>query len=141
MADQAQTRVIVHPNNPDGRLWSGSDLAATTIIDESFCDVTPKATLIAHHFPAGTRKLGLLLNATWPLGRYIALALASRIARNGDSGKHAAKWRGVCQRRAQWRNGWSSAPEGALHMAARPEVASTAPLASPMPASTGARPA
>ena len=100
-----------------------------------------KATLIAHHFPAGTRKLGLLLNATWPLGRYIALALASRIFRNGDWGKHAAKWRGVWQRRAQWRNGWSSAPEGALHMAARPEVASTAPLASPMPASTGARPA
>ncbi|WP_028914049.1 threonine-phosphate decarboxylase [Pseudorhodobacter ferrugineus] len=46
--DDAQTRVIVHPNNPDGRLWQASDLTQTTIIDESFCDVTPNATLIEH---------------------------------------------------------------------------------------------
>lgn len=48
VSDAAQTRVIVHPNNPDGRLWSASDLTQTTIIDESFCDVTPDASLIAH---------------------------------------------------------------------------------------------
>lgn len=46
-ADSADTRVIVHPNNPDGRLWRRDDLAPLTIIDESFCDVTPEATLIA----------------------------------------------------------------------------------------------
>lgn len=41
------TRVLVHPNNPDGRLWSRDDLdAALTIVDESFCDVTPNATLL-----------------------------------------------------------------------------------------------
>lgn len=39
-------RVLVHPNNPDGRLWSADDLAQITIIDESFCDVTPDASLI-----------------------------------------------------------------------------------------------
>jgi cobalamin biosynthetic protein CobC len=44
----AQTRVIVHPNNPDGRLWAPSAFAPVTIIDESFCDVTPDATLIGH---------------------------------------------------------------------------------------------
>jgi cobalamin biosynthetic protein CobC len=44
----AQTRVLVHPNNPDGRLWKTSDFAPLTIIDESFCDVTPDATLIEH---------------------------------------------------------------------------------------------
>lgn len=44
----ASTRVLVHPNNPDGRLWQTSDFAPLTIIDESFCDVTPDATLIAH---------------------------------------------------------------------------------------------
>ena len=44
---RAQARVIVHPNNPDGRLWSANDAsAALTIIDESFCDVTPEHTLI-----------------------------------------------------------------------------------------------
>lgn len=47
-ATTAQTRVIVHPNNPDGRLWTAQDLTQTTIIDESFCDVTPDATLMAH---------------------------------------------------------------------------------------------
>ncbi|EEW26260.1 threonine-phosphate decarboxylase [Rhodobacter ferrooxidans] len=44
-------RVLVHPNNPDGRLWQASDLGADqsgglTVIDESFCDVMPEASLI-----------------------------------------------------------------------------------------------
>ncbi|WP_299647536.1 threonine-phosphate decarboxylase [uncultured Jannaschia sp.] len=39
--------VIVHPNNPDGRLHSETDAdAPLAIIDESFCDVTPDASLI-----------------------------------------------------------------------------------------------
>ncbi len=39
--------VAVHPNNPDGHLWQAADLATPyVIIDESFCDVTPKASLI-----------------------------------------------------------------------------------------------
>lgn len=47
LSDTAETRVIVHPNNPDGRLWQPHDCAEMTIIDESFCDVTPDASLIA----------------------------------------------------------------------------------------------
>lgn len=39
--------VAVHPNNPDGRLWSSEGLnAPITIIDESFCDVAPDQSLI-----------------------------------------------------------------------------------------------
>ncbi|WP_179379096.1 threonine-phosphate decarboxylase [Jannaschia marina] len=39
------TRVLVHPNNPDGRLWSRADTdAGLCIVDESFCDVTPFET-------------------------------------------------------------------------------------------------
>lgn len=42
-------RVIVHPNNPDGRLWAAADLDMPfMIIDESFCDITPEHTLIKH---------------------------------------------------------------------------------------------
>lgn len=41
-------RVLVHPNNPDGRLWEEPD--ATTkglvVIDESFTDVDPNCSLI-----------------------------------------------------------------------------------------------
>jgi cobalamin biosynthetic protein CobC len=39
--------VVVHPNNPDGRLHA---LPATrfAVIDESFCDITPDETLITH---------------------------------------------------------------------------------------------
>jgi cobalamin biosynthetic protein CobC len=47
-SDPAEARVLVHPNNPDGRLWAATDAdAALTVIDESFCDVTPDRTLIA----------------------------------------------------------------------------------------------
>ena len=43
----ADARVIVHPNNPDGRTWQASDAdAPLTVIDESFCDVMPDASLI-----------------------------------------------------------------------------------------------
>ncbi len=42
-----EARVMVHPNNPDGRLWEAADAnAALTVIDESFCDVTPDQSLI-----------------------------------------------------------------------------------------------
>lgn len=47
----APARVVVHPNNPDGRLWS--DLATPgrarldlLIIDESFCDICPEDSLV-----------------------------------------------------------------------------------------------
>ncbi|WP_071675485.1 threonine-phosphate decarboxylase CobD [Nioella nitratireducens] len=41
--------VAVHPNNPDGRIWTEAELAGDrvlTVIDESFCDVMPEASLI-----------------------------------------------------------------------------------------------
>ncbi|MGR3713241.1 MAG: threonine-phosphate decarboxylase [Shimia sp.] len=42
-------RVLVHPNNPTGRLWDTADLnAPLTVIDESFCDVCPSRSLVAH---------------------------------------------------------------------------------------------
>ncbi|WP_299722870.1 threonine-phosphate decarboxylase CobD [uncultured Tateyamaria sp.] len=45
----AQGQVLVHPNNPDGRMWSEQDLTTPLcIIDESFCDVAPDRSLIAH---------------------------------------------------------------------------------------------
>ncbi len=48
-------RVIVHPNNPDGRLWSAADLDAPfMIVDESFCDVTPAQSLMKYADRPGT---------------------------------------------------------------------------------------
>ncbi|SMH41374.1 threonine-phosphate decarboxylase [Maritimibacter sp. HL-12] len=38
----AEARVVVHPNNPTGNMWSGDgepETRALTVIDESFCDV------------------------------------------------------------------------------------------------------
>ncbi|SEW38506.1 L-threonine O-3-phosphate decarboxylase [Cognatiyoonia koreensis] len=47
--------VAVHPNNPDGHLWDATVVQAPfTIIDESFCDVVPDATLIHHAARKGT---------------------------------------------------------------------------------------
>ncbi|MEM1233042.1 MAG: threonine-phosphate decarboxylase [Pseudomonadota bacterium] len=39
-------RVLVHPNNPDGKLWATGQLEGFTLIDESFCDVTPGASFV-----------------------------------------------------------------------------------------------
>lgn len=46
--DGREAQVVVHPNNPDGRVWAAEDITAPlAIIDESFCDVIPEASLIA----------------------------------------------------------------------------------------------
>ena len=53
MDEATEATVIVHPNNPDGRLHP----APTTpfaVIDESFCDVTPDATHIGQSTRPGT---------------------------------------------------------------------------------------
>lgn len=43
----AEACVLVHPNNPDGRLWSAADAdAPLVVIDESFCDVAPDQSLV-----------------------------------------------------------------------------------------------
>lgn len=48
-------QVVVHPNNPDGRLWNAEQIRAPLrIIDESFCDVMPKASLIKLAAEPGT---------------------------------------------------------------------------------------
>ena len=40
-------QVLVHPNNPDGRVWDTGDLSSgLNIIDESFCDIMPAASMI-----------------------------------------------------------------------------------------------
>ena len=41
----AEALVVVHPNNPDGRIWA-NPVAQLCVIDESFCDVMPQASLI-----------------------------------------------------------------------------------------------
>jgi len=50
-----EAQVLVHPNNPDGRLWNVDDISAPlAIIDESFCDTTPDASLMALASRPGT---------------------------------------------------------------------------------------
>lgn len=47
----ADALVLVHPNNPDGKLWRADDIDPLAyrllVIDESFCDVTPDRSMIA----------------------------------------------------------------------------------------------
>ncbi|MBU2937327.1 MULTISPECIES: threonine-phosphate decarboxylase [Pacificibacter] len=46
--DMGAVHVVVHPNNPTGRLWSADELNAPfTVIDESFCDIAPDQSHIA----------------------------------------------------------------------------------------------
>jgi cobalamin biosynthetic protein CobC len=42
-------KVLVHPNNPTGKIWTEGDLnCGTVIVDESFSDVVSDRTLISH---------------------------------------------------------------------------------------------
>ncbi|MEL6806405.1 MAG: threonine-phosphate decarboxylase CobD [Pseudomonadota bacterium] len=51
----AQAQVLVHPNNPDGRVWTACDLTTPfSIIDESFCDVAPEHSLVRQAAQPGT---------------------------------------------------------------------------------------
>ena len=54
-ANATDASVHVNPNNPDGCLWHPSNLqGAMRIIDESFCDVTPDATMMSQAVEPGT---------------------------------------------------------------------------------------
>lgn len=48
LTDQApDAMVVVHPNNPDGRIHHPNDLKGKlVVIDESFCDIAPDASMI-----------------------------------------------------------------------------------------------
>ena len=47
-------RVIVHPNNPTGRWYGSDDLTAPLmVIDESFADIAPARSLVAHAVEPG----------------------------------------------------------------------------------------
>lgn len=44
----AEARVLVHPNNPDGRVYTAADADTRfCVIDESFCDVMPDRSLVS----------------------------------------------------------------------------------------------
>jgi cobalamin biosynthetic protein CobC len=54
--DPAAPAVLVHPNNPDGRLWSPEEAAARplAVVDESFCDIAPDQSHVARTASRGT---------------------------------------------------------------------------------------
>ncbi len=62
----AQAQVIVHPNNPDGRLHPAPD-TPFRVIDESFCDVSPAYS----HIEQATRPGTLILKS---FGKFWGLA-------------------------------------------------------------------
>lgn len=53
--DAQDAQVAVHPNNPDGRMWTAAELSRPiVVIDESFCDVTPESSHIGRADHPGT---------------------------------------------------------------------------------------
>ncbi len=47
VGERGDVHVVVHPNNPDGRVWGDAPSARSIVIDESFCDVMPEASHVA----------------------------------------------------------------------------------------------
>ncbi|MEL6914597.1 MAG: threonine-phosphate decarboxylase [Pseudomonadota bacterium] len=66
IGENAPAAVIVHPNNPDGTLYPAPN-APFTVIDESFCDVTPGES----HIAEATRPGRLILKS---FGKFWGLA-------------------------------------------------------------------
>ncbi|UWQ05023.1 threonine-phosphate decarboxylase [Aliiroseovarius crassostreae] len=55
LAEGGAAQVLVHPNNPDGRFWLDPDWSRPlTVIDESFCDVTPQMSHMSRATEPGT---------------------------------------------------------------------------------------
>jgi len=53
-SDPSSAMVAVQPNNPDGHVWCAADLNTDlAIIDESFCDVMPDASIVGESARAG----------------------------------------------------------------------------------------
>jgi cobalamin biosynthetic protein CobC len=74
---KADLRVLVHPNNPDGRLWAAQDITGPTVLDESFCDIYPDHS---HTSLAGHPNLVLLksFGKFWGLaGMRLGFAIAA----------------------------------------------------------------
>jgi len=74
----ADARVLVHPNNPDGRTWSATDVTAPlTVIDESFGDTAPESSLV-HLTPEPGRIVLKSFGKFWGLaGLRLGFAIAA----------------------------------------------------------------
>ena len=65
-----------------------------------------KMELIKRHFPARSRRLGLLLFRLWPLTRRIACAAGARMWRSDELSRQAEIWGKVWARRGEWQDGF-----------------------------------
>ena len=65
--------------------------------------IKAKMTLIYKHFPIATRGLAMKLLALWPLSRYLAHLVLSKIGR-AQSRESVAVWKSVWDRRTIWSN-------------------------------------
>ena len=55
LRDGGDVGVFVHPNNPDGRMWTATEMTnRIRIIDESFCDIAPDQSHIQQTAKPGT---------------------------------------------------------------------------------------
>lgn len=83
----APVKVIVHPNNPDGRLWPLTEAGSRlTVIDESFCDVMPEASQIARAADPGVVVLKSF-GKFWGLaGLRLGFAIGRRETLTGPAG-------------------------------------------------------
>lgn len=84
--DAAKARVVVHPNNPDGRWFDKSETtAALSVIDESFCETAPERSLI----DLATRPGTLVLKSFGKFWGLAGLRLGAVIGDPGLVGKLA----------------------------------------------------
>lgn len=80
-------------------------------VNKSIMLMKAKALLIRRHFPAWQRGPALWLFKMWPLSRYAALSILSRLPGQGKRRASAADWGEVWSRRGEWQEGYAPLPK------------------------------
>lgn len=91
-------QVLVHPNNPDGKLWSEKEIMTRherfTVIDESFCDLHPEKSHVALSARPGVVVLKSF-GKFWGLaGLRLGFAIAHPETLTAKAGPDLASWLG-----------------------------------------------
>ena len=91
---------------PDATIVHYGGASERTREDKMVRLLSAKALLIQRHFAPGTRRLGLALNAAWPLTRFLALAIAGVATGSATLRERAGVWQRIWGRRGEWLGGY-----------------------------------
>ena len=99
----------LHPMiTPEAEIIHYGGASETVRADKVVRLLRAKMELIKRHFPVRSGTLGSALLTSWPLSRWLALSVASKVLLREDLGKKGIVWREIWRRREEWRHGFTA---------------------------------